>query len=49
MTGKNAKCQKPENLKARPQDCSPEQIHKCHGTNKAHSCVQRPLRGKSDT
>ena len=28
MTGKNAKCLKPEDLKGRPQDCSPEQIRK---------------------
>lgn len=24
-------CQKPENLKETPEDCSPEQIKKCHG------------------
>jgi hypothetical protein len=49
MTDKNDKCQKPENLKGRPKGCSPEQIRKCHGTSKAHSCVEGPLRGKSDT
>jgi hypothetical protein len=49
MTAKNAKCQKPENLKGLPQECSPEQIRECHRTDKAHSCVERPLRGKSDT
>jgi len=49
MTGKDAKCQNPENLKGRPQDCSPEQIRKCHGTDKTHPCVQKAGRRKSDT
>ena len=48
MTGKNAKCLKPEDLKGRPQDCSPEQIRKCHGKDKAHPCVQNAVRRKSD-
>jgi hypothetical protein len=25
------KCEKPENLKDSPEDCSPEQIEECHG------------------
>jgi len=32
-------CQKPENLKGRPEECSPEQIQKCHGTGASHPCV----------
>jgi len=32
-------CQKPKALKGRPQDCSPEQIRKCHGGVKKHPCV----------
>jgi hypothetical protein len=48
MTGKNAKCLKLENLKGRPQDCSPEQIRRCHGTDRGHPCVQRGARKKSD-
>ncbi len=37
-------CQKPKALKGRPQDCSAEQIRKCHGDVKKHPCV-RPARG----
>ena len=36
----NSGCQKPENLKGRPEDCSPEQIRKCHGDVKEHPCVK---------
>jgi len=35
-------CQKPEELKGKPEDCSPEQIEKCHGDVKEHSCCQEP-------
>jgi hypothetical protein len=39
--GKTTKqgCQKPENLKGKPQDCSPEQVKKCHGDAKTHPCA----------
>ena len=33
-----SKCQKPENLKGKPEDCTPEQIEKCHGDEKNHPC-----------
>ena len=32
-------CQKPENLNGKPEDCTPEQIRKCHGSDKDHPCV----------
>jgi ArsR family transcriptional regulator, arsenate/arsenite/antimonite-responsive transcriptional repressor len=32
-------CQKPENLKDKPESCSPEQIEKCHGKDIGHPCV----------
>jgi hypothetical protein len=32
-------CQKPENLKGRPEDCTPEQIRQCHGGDKKHPCT----------
>jgi hypothetical protein len=32
-------CQKPENLKGKPQECSAEQVTKCHGDAKAHPCT----------
>lgn len=31
-------CQKPEELKDKPENCSPEQIKKCHGDVKEHPC-----------
>lgn len=33
-------CQKPENLKGKPEGCSPEQIKQCHGDEKDHPCVE---------
>jgi len=33
-------CQKPENLQGNPQQCSLEQIRKCHGDDKEHPCVE---------
>jgi ArsR family transcriptional regulator len=32
------KCQKPKELIGKPEDCSPEQIKKCHGDVKEHPC-----------
>ena len=33
------KCEKPENLKTTPQECTPEQIKQCHGDVKEHPCT----------
>ena len=33
---KDKGCQKPENLKGKPQDCPPEQVRKCRGEVKKH-------------
>ncbi len=33
------KCQKPENLKGKPGECSPEQVRECHGDVEEHPCV----------
>ena len=33
-------CQKPENLKGEPEECSPEQIKACHGDAADHPCVK---------
>ena len=33
-------CQKPEELKGKPEECSPEQISKCHGEVEDHPCVE---------
>jgi len=39
---KEKTCQKPENLTGKPEDCSPEQIEKCHGKVESHPCVEEP-------
>lgn len=33
-------CQKPENLTGKPENCSEEQIRKCHGDEDSHPCVE---------
>ena len=37
---KKQECQKPENLKIKPEDCSTEQISSCHGDIEAHPCAE---------
>jgi ArsR family transcriptional regulator len=32
-------CQKPEELKGKPEECSPDQIKKCHGEVSEHPCL----------
>lgn len=34
------KCEKPENLKGKPEECSEEQIKECHGDEKKHTCCE---------
>ena len=36
---KDGCCHKPEERKSKPEDCTPEQIEKCHGDAKEHPCV----------
>jgi ArsR family transcriptional regulator len=33
-------CQKPDQLKGKPEECSPAQIKTCHGDEKDHPCVK---------
>jgi hypothetical protein len=33
------KCEKPENLKGKPEECSQEKIKECHGNTKDHPCT----------
>jgi hypothetical protein len=40
MCEKSNCCEKPDQLKGKPQDCSPEQIKKCHGSEAEHPCVK---------
>jgi transposase len=41
MCEKGKRCQKPEQLKGKPRDCSPEQVKECHGDVKKHPCTSR--------
>ena len=41
MKETNTCCQRPENLKGSPQDCSPEQIKSCHGADGDHECLMK--------
>jgi hypothetical protein len=40
MCTSKRKCEKPSNLKDKPENCSPAQIRKCHGDAKAHLCAK---------
>ena len=42
MCGKKKGCKKPRKLKGKPEECSPEQIRKCHGGRKQHPCLENP-------
>jgi DNA-binding transcriptional ArsR family regulator len=37
----DCKCQHPEKLKGKPEECTPKQIEKCHGSKKSHPCVPK--------
>jgi hypothetical protein len=39
MCNTENKCEKPENLKTKPEECTPEQIKECHGDVEEHPCV----------
>ena len=43
MCEKKEGCQKPEELKGDPKECSPEQIRKCHGDAAGHPCVPKDV------
>jgi len=36
---KEGGCQCPEELKGKPEECTPEQIEKCHGKGAEHPCI----------
>lgn len=40
MSDAEKNCQKPQNLKDRPEQCSPEQIRECHGNIREHPCTE---------
>ncbi|OPZ23008.1 MAG: hypothetical protein BWZ10_00092 [candidate division BRC1 bacterium ADurb.BinA364] len=37
-------CQKPKEMKGKPQDCRPEQVQKCHGEAKSHPCTEKSVK-----
>ena len=37
----DCKCQHPEKLKGKPEECNPKQIEKCHGKAAKHPCVPK--------
>ena len=39
MCDEKKQCEKPEDLKGKPEDCSPEQIKECHGDTEEHPCT----------
>jgi len=39
MCDPKKQCEKSENLKTKPEECTPEQIKECHGEAKGHPCV----------
>jgi len=39
MCEKDPRCKKPENLKGKPEECTPEQIKICHGSDEEHPCT----------
>jgi DNA-binding transcriptional ArsR family regulator len=37
----DCQCQQPEKLKGKPEECTPKQIEKCHGSKKNHPCAPK--------
>lgn len=48
MCDSKSGCQKPSELKGKPEDCSPEQIKKCHGDSAGHPCVEQSKDEQAD-
>jgi len=41
-------CQKPKELIGKPEDCSAEQIRKCHGDTVEHPCTKQTEKKKGE-
>ena len=39
-SGQNCCCEQPDNPKEKPEQCTEEQIRKCHRDTKHHSCTE---------
>jgi len=40
-------CQKPKELVGKPEECSPQQIKKCHGDVSKHPCELKTKRASA--
>jgi hypothetical protein len=40
------KCERPKEMKGKAEECSAEQIKKCHGDVKTHPCASGKMKGK---
>ena len=41
MRKEKSVCQKPDKLKGKPGECTPEQIRECHGEEPGHPCADK--------
>lgn len=41
-------CKHPEQLQKNPQGCTPEQIRKCHGEERSHSCEEEKEKNEEE-
>lgn len=39
-------CEKPDRLKSKPEECTPEQIRECHGESAEHPCCHSATKPK---
>jgi hypothetical protein len=39
MCYRKTKCQRPKELKGKAENCTPQQIRKCHGDARKHICT----------
>jgi hypothetical protein len=39
-------CEKPDRLKNKPEECTPEQIRECHGEETEHPCCHSATKQK---
>jgi len=38
---KKAGCQRPDELKGKPEECPPKKIKRCHGATASHPCIPK--------
>ena len=47
MCCEETRCERPKELKGKPETCSAKQVKKCHGGVKEHPCAEAKTRKKS--